>query len=95
MCLYKTKHYLKTGWVDGCFLATKEFFEFFNYKVGKPNRDFSDKTLGSGVGSVISHALMAQGKGMYQIKNSLFTPMKEAYDSKMNPLRTDNINEII
>ena len=91
------ENYLYTGWVDMCFLATYDFFKMVNYTCRKPNRDFSNKQLGSGVGSYLSHYFIGQGRGMYQVKKSLFIPQEEAYISQMNPQRPDNenINEIM
>jgi hypothetical protein len=83
--------YRKTQWVDMCFMCDRRFFDVVGIipRIDYNWRDYPEKS--SGVGSYISRLLHKKGLSMYQTKTSLFIPQKEAFDSKMNAWRTDNL----
>ena len=84
--------YRHTQWVDLCSFMCEEKFFIVTGQIPRINfdwRNYPEKS--SGVGSHISRKLHIAGYGMYQTKTSLFIPQSEAFDSKMNAWRTDNL----
>lgn len=70
--------YLKTQWVDMCFLCEYKFFEVLDWKVEQP----SSRVLSSGVGKNISIRLSIN-YSLYQVKFSMFTCLPDGRKSKM------------
>jgi hypothetical protein len=83
--------YRKTQWVDMCFICERSFFNVVGLipQIHYDWKAYPQKS--SGVGAHISRLLHKKGLGMYQTKASLFIPQQEAFDSKMNAWRTDNL----
>lgn len=75
-----------TGWVDGCFIAGRKYFEALGWGVPgevPPTRWDRNPYLGSGVGQLISNHLHDNGLRMYGVRNSLTAHVGQ--DSEMNP----------
>jgi hypothetical protein len=88
----------KTQWVDMAFMAERNFFDLFSWKIPEiilnwkafPNRS-------SGVGRYISLALNTSGYSLWQCHKSLLIPNETAHNSKMNGWRKtgDTINQSV
>ena len=70
--------YLKTGWVDMCFLCEYSFFEAIEWFISIP----SFRTMSSGVGKDISQRLVGR-YSLYQVKFSMFRCLPDGRFSKM------------
>ena len=94
---FEYDNYRKIGWVDMAFFAEGSFFELFGCQIPDPGINYEDQPkMSSGVGSYISRRLVKEGYTMYQTKKSLLIPQPEAYESVMNPWRTNQeINHVI
>lgn len=77
-----------TGWMDLCFIATRDMMIRLQYSVERVHRDWARMPgLGSGVGAQISRRLRADGATIWQVDKSLVI-CDGTHDSKMNPERT-------
>ena len=76
--------FIKSGWVDMCFIATKKYFEFLNYEILHISNSWSnDPNLSSGVGKQISERLQKLNKNIYQVKYSFV--IHDDHASVMHP----------
>ena len=75
---------LKTGWVDMCFISSKNYLRFLDFKIDPINHSWSkNKHLSSGVGKQISQRLVSSGYRIYQVKHSLI--IHDDHPSVMHP----------
>lgn len=75
---------LNTGWVDMCYISTKNYLELLNFKINPVNYKWSDnKKLSSGVGRQISMRLVSSGNSIYQVNKSLV--IHDDHPSVMHP----------
>ncbi len=76
--------FLRTGWVDMCYISTKNYLRYLDYKINPIDHEWSaNKNLSSGVGKQISQRLIEKGTHIYQIKKSLV--IHEDHPSVMHP----------
>lgn len=76
--------YLKTQWVDMCFVATRHFFEALQWTINDIDVAWSgDEKRSSGVGLQISRRLNELGRSMYLVGRSLVA--HGAHASQMHP----------
>jgi glycosyltransferase involved in cell wall biosynthesis len=80
--------YWQSQWVDMCFMATRGMLEFLKYEMWSIPESHWDgwKSRSSGVGRQISLRLHEEGKGIYQVDESLVIH-DGTKPSKMNPAR--------
>jgi len=91
----------ETGWVDMCYIATRNFFEALNYKIVPVDHEWtSQENKSSGVGMQISKRLNSCRWKMFQVNKSLV--IHGAHASVMHPshrvdipLITNHISEKI
>ncbi len=77
-------NYLVTGWVDMCFISSKNYLGYLNFKINPVDYSWSaDKNLSSGVGRQISKRLVSKGFHIYQLKKSLI--IHNNHPSVMHP----------
>jgi hypothetical protein len=63
---------LRTGWMDGCFVANQQFLSAFHrIPPQNPRRWISDPSMGSGVWEFVSRNNFAAGHMFFQVKKSL------------------------
>ena len=76
--------YMRTGWVDMCFVSSKNYLRYLNFTILPVSHKWSaDKNLSSGVGKQISQRLIGAGKHIYQLKKSIV--IHDAHPSVMHP----------
>ncbi|KAF0200616.1 MAG: hypothetical protein FD170_3365 [Bacteroidetes bacterium] len=81
---YSRYGFIRTGWVDMCYISTSRFFEQLHYKIKPVNLNWSaDPARSSGVGMQISKRLTAQGYNMYMVFYSLVD--HGTHTSQMHP----------
>jgi len=96
---YGNNEFVKTGWLDMCFIATQDFFKILKYEIPGVNEHFA-KTKGksSGVGMYISQTIFKSGASMYQVPKSLVFHGKHKSQMhtelrKKEPLITNNYDK--
>ncbi len=76
--------FMRTGWVDMCFISTRNYLRALQYKINQINHSWSaNKNLSSGVGMQISKRLVQLGLRIYQVKKSLV--IHDDHPSVMHP----------
>lgn len=76
--------FLRTGWVDMCYISTKTYLSYLDYRINPINHTWSaNKNLSSGVGKQISERLVSKGAHLYQLKKSLV--IHDDHPSVMHP----------
>lgn len=68
----KERYWWHTGWLDGCFICTRETLAALDWIVPKFKPDHFETNQSSGVGKYISLALHRMGKKIYQVEDSLY-----------------------
>jgi hypothetical protein len=64
--------YLRTGWIDLCYISQRHFLELLDYSVHPVDHSWSGREgMSSGVGRQLSQRLVARGASIYQVKRSL------------------------
>lgn len=78
----------KTQWVDMCFLTIPFFFSNLG-SIPKPNIDWNNyPNMSSGVGRYISVKLNKHNFSLYQVKESLVSPLPDHLHSQMHHPKT-------
>ena len=76
--------YIRTGWVDMCFISGQDFFRWLNYEIHQvPDSFAGDPSRSSGVGMQISRRLAKLKKSIYQVEKSLV--IHDDHPSVMHP----------
>jgi len=76
--------YLKTQWVDMCFIAKRDYFDALQWNIQNVNLSWSgDEKRSSGVGLQISQRLNDFGRSMYLVSRSLVS--HGGHVSQMHP----------
>lgn len=76
--------YLRTGWVDMCYISTKDYLRYLDFRIDPIDHTWSaNENLSSGVGKQISQRLITRGGHIYQLKKSLV--IHDDHPSVMHP----------
>ena len=87
---FKGTSFFKSGWVDMCFIATKSYFKWLDFKIHPVAHAWSNNPeLSSGVGKQISERFYKLKKNIYQVKYSLL--IHDDHPSVMHPLHRDKV----
>lgn len=66
---------VEVGWIDGLYICRRELLERVGYRVPTPSErlvaQWLERVGSSGVGKVMSEALVRSGAGLYRVKRSL------------------------
>ena len=77
-------NFIKTQWIDMCFISNRHYFEALCWQVKEVSQDWSaDESNSSGVGMQISRRLNSLRKSMYLVSRSLVAHGNHA--SQMHP----------
>ena len=76
--------YIRTGWVDLCFISSQAYLEAVNYTVNPVDLRWAAKEgLSSGVGAQVSRLLIGKDLSIYSVKRSLV--IHDHHPSVMHP----------
>lgn len=86
---FNSEEFIRTYWIDMCFICEKKFFQTIEYKINPipEHRWQNNPNLSSGVGKQISERIDYLGYSLYSLKETLVH--HGDHESKMNPGERD------